>query len=113
MLPPWNEGFGAFDLSPDGTQFASVDDNAITLIDPTTGARQVTIPLPRPAREVRIAYLPDSSRLMVAGPEGSTWSVDTGWQSWVARACTIAGRNLTHEEWHEYYPHRACQAVCP
>ena len=110
---PWNEGFGTFDLSPDGTQFASVDDDAITLIDATTGARQVTIPLPRPAPEVRIAYLPDSSRLMVAGIEGSTWSVDTRWQSWVARACTIAGRNLTHEEWQEYYPHRAYQAICP
>ena len=50
---------------------------------------------------------------MVAGIEGSTWSVDTRWQSWVDRACTIAGRNLTHEEWQEYYPHRAYQAICP
>ncbi len=80
------------------------------IIDATTGARQATIPLPTPAPAARIAYLPDTERLLVAGIEGSTWTVDTRWQSWVTRACRIVGRNLTYEEWQEYYPDRAYEA---
>ena len=109
---PWNEGLGTFDLAPDGTQFAAVADDAITIVDATTGS-QSTIPLPTPTPVVRIAYLADSSRLLVAGSEGSAWTVDTEWESWVTRACTIAGRNLTQQEWQEFYPHRAYEATCP
>ena len=109
---PWNERLGNFDLSPDGTQFAAVDDGAITIVDATTGERQATIPLPVPAAEVQIIYLPDSAHLLVAGSEGSTWTVGTRWQSWVTRACSIAGRNLTREEWQEYYPQRSYEATC-
>ena len=78
---PWNERLGNFDLSPDGTQFAAVDDGAITIVDATTGERQATIPLPVPAAEVQIIYLPDSAHLLVAGSEGSTWTVGPRWQS--------------------------------
>ncbi len=110
---PWNERLGNFALSPDGTQFAAVDDGTITIVDATTGERQATIPLPVPAAEVQIIYLPDSAHLLVAGSEGKTWTVGTRWQSWVTRACTIAGRNLTREEWQEYYPQRSYEATCP
>ena len=88
----------------------------------TTRSRSSTQP-PAPARprsrcrclrpEARITYLPDSSGLLVAGIEGSTWTVDTRLDSWVDRACTIAGRNLSHEEWKEYFPDRAYEVTCP
>ena len=77
---PWNEAFGAFDSAPDGTQFASVKDGAITLVDAQRGT-VATIALPTPAPGARIAYLPDSRRLMVAGLEGSAWTVETRWQA--------------------------------
>jgi hypothetical protein len=39
------------------------------------------------------------------------WDVDIG--HWVATACRIAGRNLTHAEWNQYLPGRPYQETCP
>jgi WD40 repeat protein len=39
------------------------------------------------------------------------WNADpTGW---VTTACTIAGRNLTQAEWHQYLPDRSYHTTCP
>jgi len=32
--------------------------------------------------------------------------------AWIAHACTVAGRNLTREEWRRYVPQRAYGPVC-
>jgi DNA-binding SARP family transcriptional activator/WD40 repeat protein len=109
---PRDERPGTFDLSPDGTQFATLHADGIVLFDGTTGARQATIPLPSRTPEARLTYLPDSSGLLVAGIDGRTWTVDTSPDSWSDRACTIAGRNLSRREWKEYFPGRAYQVTC-
>ena len=110
---PWNEDFGTFDLSPDGTQFAAVRRRC----DHAHRRHHRRPPGHDPAADACARGAdrlpPRQQRLLVAGIEGSTWTVDTRWQSWVTRACTIAGRNLTHEEWQEYYPDRAYEATCP
>ena len=109
---PRDERFGTFDLSPDGTQFATLDGDRIALFDGTTGARQGTIPLPSglPSRGS------PTSRTAAAcwwpALDGTTWTVDTDPDSWVDRACTIAGRNLSREEWKEYFPGRAYEVTC-
>ncbi|MFP5252554.1 MAG: BTAD domain-containing putative transcriptional regulator [Actinomycetes bacterium] len=109
---PRDERPGTFDLSPDGTQFATLHADGIVLFDGTTGARQATISLPSRTPEVRLSYLPESSGLLVAGVDGRTWTVDTRPASWSDRACTIAGRNLSREEWKEYFPGRAYEVTC-
>jgi WD40 repeat protein len=110
---PRDERFGTFDLSPDGTQFATQDADRIALFDGTTGVRLGTIPLPSLTPGARLTYLPDSSGLLVTGIDGRTWTVGTRPDSWVDRACAIAGRNLSHAEWQEYFPNRAYQVSCP
>jgi hypothetical protein len=109
---PRDERPGTFDLSPDGTQFASVAGDEITLFDGSTGARQGALRLPSPTPQPRITYLPDSSGLLVAGVDGRTWTVDTRRSSWIDRACTVAGRNLTLEEWEEHFPRRPYEVTC-
>ena len=52
-------------------------DGRITLFDGTTGTPEASIPLPDQAPEARMTYLPDSSGMLVAGVDGSTWTVDT------------------------------------
>jgi hypothetical protein len=39
------------------------------------------------------------------------WDVDP--QSWVNRACQIAGRNFTQAEWTQYFPDEPYRITCP
>jgi DNA-binding SARP family transcriptional activator/WD40 repeat protein len=39
------------------------------------------------------------------------WDVNP--TDWLTIACRIAGRNLTHAEWHQYLPSRPYQLTCP
>ncbi len=38
---------------------------------------------------------------------------DVNLQSWLKRACGIANRNLTHEEWRKYMGDLAYRKTCP
>jgi hypothetical protein len=45
------------------------------------------------------------------GPGGIVvWEVDV--DLWADRACAIAGRTLTKEEWHQYLPGRPYDPAC-
>lgn len=38
------------------------------------------------------------------------WDLDP--ESWIQKACQIAGRNLTQEEWAQYFPDEAYRKTC-
>ncbi len=110
--------------APDNSQFASVQANRIKLWDGRTGIYQASIPLPNlPATGLwstatlgpgaSISYLPDSSGLLVASADGRIFTVDTRTTTWLERACSIAGRNLTQAEWNQFFPSRPYQLTCP
>ena len=49
--------------------------------------------------------------LMTAGNgEGAVWDIDP--ESWKQRACAIANRTLTREEWEEFLPGRTYEPAC-
>lgn len=98
--------------APDGSQFASVGADWIRLWDGRTGAYQSGIPLPDRASGATVAYLPDGAGLLVSAVDGRTWTVDTRTSNWVDRACRIAGRNLTHNEWKQFFPNRPYEVTC-
>ncbi len=121
--PSLREGFDVV-YAPDGSQFASVQPDRIRIWDGRTGAYQASIPLPNlPATGVwstaslgpgmTIAYLPDSKGLLVASADGRIFTVDTRMSTWLERACRIAGRNLTRDEWSQFFPSRPYQVTCP
>jgi WD40 repeat protein/class 3 adenylate cyclase len=58
-------------------------------------------------------FTPDGSKLIVVFQNGkaSAWPVTLA--AWEAHACTVAGRNLTREEWSRYVSGRKYTAVCP
>jgi DNA-binding SARP family transcriptional activator/WD40 repeat protein len=104
-------GWVAF--APDGSQFAALQLNGIGLWDGHTGDYQGSLPIPALATGASIRYLPDSSGLLIAARDGRTWTADTRTDTWVGRACTIAGRNLTQAEWTKFFPSRPYHATCP
>jgi hypothetical protein len=54
------------------------------------------------------------SRLVSAGADGSVVVTDVGSDSWRARACSIANRNLSPDEWDELVgPGRPYRKTCP
>ena len=47
-------------------------------------------------------FAPDGRALVLPGPQGTTlWDLDAA--TWPAKACTIAGRDLTADEWETYF----------
>ena len=57
-------------------------------------------------------FTPGGTRLVVLYGDGTGYVWPTTVSAWIAHACTVAGRNLTREEWQRYVPHRRYASVC-
>jgi hypothetical protein len=60
-----------------------------------------------------VFYSPDGRRLLAISPVGpiTLWDVDP--ESWKRRACSVAGRNLSRDEWRDFVGDRPYHATCP
>jgi WD40 repeat protein/transcriptional regulator with XRE-family HTH domain len=63
----------------------------------------------------RMEIRPDGKTLISTFIEGYglmiIWDLDP--VSWIQKACQIAGRNFTREEWTQYFPDEAYRTTCP
>jgi predicted ATP-grasp superfamily ATP-dependent carboligase len=50
---------------------------------------------------------------MISKRDGAVYSWDTRLEHWIAFACTVAGRNLTADEWREALGNRPYKETCP
>jgi WD40 repeat protein len=57
-------------------------------------------------------FSPDGRHLYVLGGSGEAWIMDVDPLSWDARACRIAGRTLTEQEWSTVLPDRPYEPAC-
>jgi WD40 repeat protein len=100
-----NGGGAAQAVSPDGRLLVVNTRNGSQLYDATTGAA-IGPPIPSLANITTGSptFSRDARLLAVARPEGGSyvWQVDPA--AWRARACEIAGRNLTAREWAQFLP---------
>jgi WD40 repeat protein len=100
------------DFSPDGQTLAvSGFEPVASLWDVATGVR-IGPTLTAGSRRAEIGLSPDGRRLLLthADGRGAVWDVDP--KSWARRACTLANRTLTREEWEEFLPGRPYEPAC-
>jgi WD40 repeat protein len=107
-------GNGAFTLefSPDGRTLAvSGFEPAASLWDVANGTR-IGPPLTAGDRRTMIDLSADGRQLLEVhgNGQGAVWDVDP--ESWKRRACDLANRTLTREEWEEFLPGRPYEPAC-
>lgn len=83
---------------------ATGDDRSVTLYDVDSGEQigdRITVPGTEPRAT---ALRPDGLEMMIGGGidrDMMAWDLDP--KHWITAACTLAGRNLTREEWDTYF----------
>jgi WD40 repeat protein len=107
-------GNGAFTLefTPDGRTLAiSGFEPAASLWDVATGT-QIGPKLTAGDRRTMIDLSADGRQMLEVhgNGQGAVWDVDP--ESWRRRACDLANRTLTREEWEEFLPGRPYEPAC-
>jgi WD40 repeat protein len=107
-------------FSPDGKTLAagfSIGGDpgvgGIVLWDMAEGRRLVDDPLPVKEGHVGSVVFQPRGKTLAAGFDGGVvlWDVDL--KSWQRIAGKIANRNLTMDEWHQYFPYEDYRATFP
>jgi WD40 repeat protein len=102
----------SLEFSPDGETLAiSGGEPFASLWDVATGT-QIGSRLTAGSRGAMLDLSPDGRRLLMthANGEGAVWDIDP--TSWARRACELANRTLTREEWEEFLPGRPYEPAC-
>jgi WD40 repeat protein len=106
--PVWGKAW-----APDGSFFVSAgQDGRVSLWDGGTGDPLGTVVPGAADSWGLVEVLPDGHTVMIATTGNDVFTWDTRIESWIERACTIAGRNLTPEEWREAFGNRGHRETC-
>ena len=102
------------DVSPDGTTAVGADDAGNVLMWDVASRSTLGDPLPGPTPGTFAAamYAPGGTRVVVVSDTGAAWMWNVDPADWLTRACAVAGRNLTLQEWQQVLPDRAYQPAC-
>ena len=103
-------GAEALEFSQDG-RILAVSARRASLWDVATGI-QIGPALTAGTRTALMDLSSDGRRLLItsADGKGAVWDVDP--QSWARRACALAHRTLTRDEWERFLPGRRYEPAC-
>jgi WD40 repeat protein len=100
----------AFD--PGGKTLATVTGHGTARLWDVASRRQIGLTLPGPSVFANVGFDPNGTQLVTMYEDGTglVWDVDP--DRWKQRACSVASRSLTREEWEELLPERSFQPAC-
>ena len=103
-------GAGSLEFSRDGRTLA-VSNARASLWDVQTGV-QIGPTLAAGSRTATMDLSPDGRRLLITSSDGTgaVWEIDP--KSWARRACALANRTLTRDEWERFLPGRRYEPAC-
>jgi WD40 repeat protein len=102
------------DMSPDGSAVVGADGlGDVLLWDVSTGTL-IAGPLPHtnPQDAVAASFVSGGRSVVVVSARGTAWLWDVDPSDWEMRACGMAGRSLTQQEWQQLIPDRPYHATC-
>ncbi len=101
-------------FSPDGAILATAGPDGSPILWDVKSHKQLGSPLPGPFQQTRVnvAFAPDGRSLIAHYYDGQAWRWDVDASSWRDRACSVAGRNLTRDEWEKFVPGRRYRPTC-
>src|SRR5512132_3809241 len=101
------------DMSPDGSTVVGADSSGNVLLWDVTTGTVIAGPLPGPGSQAVAASFTSHGRsVVVVSATGSAWRWDVDPSDWETRACQVAGRSLTQQEWQQFLPDRPYHATC-
>jgi WD40 repeat protein/DNA-binding SARP family transcriptional activator len=101
------------DMSPDGSTVVGADSSGNVLLWDVTTGTVIAGPLPGPGSQAVAASFTSHGRsVVVVSATGSAWRWDVDPSDWETRACQVAGRSPTQQEWQQFLPDRPYHATC-
>ncbi|WP_421741185.1 BTAD domain-containing putative transcriptional regulator [Cellulomonas sp.] len=99
--------------SADGDHIVTSGSGVVELWDARTLERLTSLGVDSQDDVATARLLTDGHTLLLAHPQGQVLTWDTRPQHLLDLACSLAGRNLTQEEWDRYLLHREYDPACP
>lgn len=96
---------------PDGESIVSVGGETLRMYD-VESRRQIGVSVPVSPLAPYVATTADGEAV-VADYAGRAWVMPLSLPDWQERACTVANRNFTPDEWDEFVVGRPHEDVCP
>jgi WD40 repeat protein/tRNA A-37 threonylcarbamoyl transferase component Bud32 len=105
-------GVMTLEFSPDGSLLAVSGFEPVASLWDVASGTQIGPSLKAGQRRTHVALSPDGRRLLQTHGNGQAalWDIDPA--SWADRACAIANRTLTRDEWERFLPGRPYEPAC-
>jgi WD40 repeat protein len=104
---------GRVAFSPDGTVMASGGFDGILAFWDVASGQLLATAHPGASNVFLFPVFDTDGTVRTASNDGTTTEFASDAESWVARACRVAGRDLTEEEWTDAFSDRPYEATCP
>lgn len=108
-------GLIGLSYTPDGKYLVSTDELGTILFWEMGTRRAIKLSIPEEVEEINIADMslsPDGSTLGVLTRTGEIVLLDLDLESWKTLACQRANRDLTQEEWQQFFGEEPYRATC-